>query len=426
MKNVRFSIRYLCLASIMIPSLMINIPNSSASPISSGNVLRASGIFRVAPTETRAPATMWKMIATGSNGSTTCGITSKGGAYCWGSNNYGALGGDHYPSSGLYYSSKVPEQVWGLSSGVTSIGVGDDFACALTKLGDVYCWGHNDQWQLGDNGHFGVGVDVPFPEKIGGFDGPVKSISVGMTNSCAITTKKTLYCWGAHGSLNKIGDWFGASEPSRVVLLEGDTAVVSSGANHTCAVTVLGSAFCWGRNDNGQLGNGTNSLDTSGPVSGLLHDVVGISAGGNHSCALKGNGRMYCWGSNEFGQLGTGDKKSSLVPREVKWLKAKVDSVFAGNNYTCAITAAKVAICWGQGMNGSLGYVSSLGSTAPQIVKDLRSNIGQLSASVNGSQTCATTTSGLSYCWGVSFLRPKDKLSPKDLAAPQLIAKPKI
>jgi hypothetical protein len=49
-------------------------------------------------------------------------------------------------------------QVSGLTSGVTAVSAGNDFACALTASGGVDCWGYES---LGDNNsHSSVPVQV--------------------------------------------------------------------------------------------------------------------------------------------------------------------------------------------------------------------------------------------------------------------------
>jgi len=75
--------------------------------------------------------------------SVTCGLTANGKAFCWGDNQYGALG------DGTNISSSVPVAVVGGRT-FASISTGEHFACAVTTDGVPYCWGKNDYQQLGD------------------------------------------------------------------------------------------------------------------------------------------------------------------------------------------------------------------------------------------------------------------------------------
>jgi alpha-tubulin suppressor-like RCC1 family protein len=74
----------------------------------------------------------------------SCGITSVGGVKCWGENQYGNLG-----NGGISYGFSIVD-VSGLTSGVAAISTGGTFACALSSVGKVYCWGDNTFGQLGD------------------------------------------------------------------------------------------------------------------------------------------------------------------------------------------------------------------------------------------------------------------------------------
>lgn len=75
--------------------------------------------------------------------SITCAVTAACSAKCWGTGGYGGLG------SGIGVST-VPTDASGLSSGVTSIAVGIDHACAATTT-ETKCWGLNFYGQLGNN-----------------------------------------------------------------------------------------------------------------------------------------------------------------------------------------------------------------------------------------------------------------------------------
>ena len=64
--------------------------------------------------------------------------------------------------------------------------------CARRSTGRLYCWGYNFFGQLGD----GTTTErrVPTPEAGGATDW--RSVSVGMSSTCATTTDSRAYCWG--------------------------------------------------------------------------------------------------------------------------------------------------------------------------------------------------------------------------------------
>jgi alpha-tubulin suppressor-like RCC1 family protein len=73
----------------------------------------------------------------------TCGVTTGGVAYCWGSNAFGKLG------DGADSRSTTPVAVAGGLS-FASVSAGGNHTCGVTTGGDAYCWGWNNTGQLGN------------------------------------------------------------------------------------------------------------------------------------------------------------------------------------------------------------------------------------------------------------------------------------
>jgi alpha-tubulin suppressor-like RCC1 family protein len=103
------------------------------------------------------------MIATGTRPNSplthSCGITSDGTAYCWGSNDLGQLG------DGTTTGKLVPTPV-ATSDKFVAIGAGDTFSCAMRADRKVLCWGDNALGQLGSGvagGFSSTPVEVPSP-----------------------------------------------------------------------------------------------------------------------------------------------------------------------------------------------------------------------------------------------------------------------
>jgi alpha-tubulin suppressor-like RCC1 family protein len=74
----------------------------------------------------------------------TCAVAS-GSAYCWGYNFYGQVG-----SGKDQQNVSTPVKVMNLPDGIVDIATGDQHTCAVREGGDTYCWGNNEQGQLGD------------------------------------------------------------------------------------------------------------------------------------------------------------------------------------------------------------------------------------------------------------------------------------
>lgn len=92
--------------------------------------------------------------------------------------------------------------------------IGGGFTCVRRTVGDVLCWGDNEQGQLG------VGTITTFE--------PSPAASAGLDD---------------------------------IVQIE----VASEGA-HACAVRTTGHVACWGQNVLGQLGNGSTSASSPTPT----------------------------------------------------------------------------------------------------------------------------------------------------------------
>ncbi len=231
-----------------------------------------------------------------SGGSTTCGLTSGGSAYCWGANDWGQLGigssdEDAHPS---------PEAVSGGLSFATVIAGGTS-TCGVTGAGSAYCWGRNNWGQLGD----GTTTDRLAPVAVSG--GLVFAVVAPGPHTCGVTTGGNVYCWGWN-EWGQLGDGTTSNRTTPVPVSGGlSFASVIAGNRHTCGATTGGSAYCWGANDNGQLGDGElyDFITIPVAVSGGL-SFASLTAGGGHTCGLTTAGSVYCWGWNLWGQLGDG------------------------------------------------------------------------------------------------------------------------
>jgi alpha-tubulin suppressor-like RCC1 family protein len=177
---------------------------------------------------------------------------------------------------------------------------------------------------------------------------------------------RTLRCWGFN-AYGQLGDFSGRDSNSPVVVRDMSSVIaVSAGRRHTCAITSDRGSWCWGAGDNGQLSNGeppsSDPLPTQ--VLELPEAAVEIGAGGFHSCARAASGAVYCWGDNSTGQLGDGTTTERHVPVRVTGLPA-ARSISLGDSHTCATTADDRVFCWGNGTDGRLGDGTSTQRNSP-------------------------------------------------------------
>ncbi len=174
-------------------------------------------------------------------------------------------------------------------------------------------------------------------------------------------------------------------------------AAVSAGGIHTCGATRAGAVFCWGWNSRGQLGDGTSGNERSRPVR-VTGDVsfTAVSAGDRYTCGLTAAGAAYCWGLN-VGQLGDGTTTDRSSPVPVSG-GLSFTSLSTGFRHTCGVTAAGAAYCWGANRNaGQLGDGTSTDRLAPVAVAG---GLTFTAVSAGDFHTCGITAAGAAYCWG--------------------------
>ena len=313
----------------------------------------------------------------------TCLVASDGRLFCWGGNDQGQLG-----TSGS--RSSTPSAV-GAELRFAAIAPGLGHSCALARGGGAWCWGENDHGQLGDRTQAARGSPV---RAAAGHT--FRSIAAGAAHTCGVDTRGAAWCWGsdAHGQL---GDG-GAADRATPVSVAGGLRFRSLdvGWNFTCGTTESGRAYCWGDNSAGQLGDGTTA-DRRQPsaVQGSIQ-FQAVTAGSAHACGVTPAGEAYCWGRNASGELGDGSTSPRSTPVRVRSSERFV-AVAAGAVHTCAVTSDGEGWCWGRNTYGQLGNGGTSDSVEPVRVAG-----GHTFTSVRafGSHTCGTTVSGEAFCWG--------------------------
>ena len=317
----------------------------------------------------------------------TCGLRRDGTAFCWGSNDDGELG------TGTRGSSLAPVAV-STALKFASVSAGWGFACGLTTVGAAYCWGNADT----EGGPVpGNAIQRRVPSAVPG-SLTFASLSAAFTHVCGVTTAGAVYCWGENAGRLGNGAMEDSPRPVRATS-QATFKSVSAGLTHTCALATDGRAFCWGDNRTGALGTGDTTFHSRpAAVQGTLR-FTKISAGNLYTCGVATDDTAYCWGRNEYGELGNGTTSESRTPRAVAGghkFKSIHTHHAGGRSRTCGLTTAGAAYCWGS-ESESLGQFSTDDDTKPgPVVGDLTF----ASMSLGFSHACGVTTDGRIYCWG--------------------------
>ena len=336
----------------------------------------------------------------------SCVLTELSGVrrvYCWGSNDKGQLGNGQ-SGNGKY--SAVPVKVGGdiVGKNVTAIGGTGDVSCAIAD-GKIYCWGSNEEGELGYNAPSRPTLSpYPVPVATGGdpywrLQPGYKAVKLSTSGTrsqtmCAIMDTGIAYCWGqaefGQTGSTAFASYYNYGQPVRVTVISNVTDISQDGysyeathlafhysrAPHVCAIA-SGKVYCWGGAGDGQSGDSAYDDTTyrtyTAPkeVKGLPGVPKRIAVGLGQSCALvelsDGKHKVYCWGANELGQLGVGVNKTasqllySRTPQPVHvgpgGLPSSEDVVTlaAGANRSCAIMTNKRAYCWGLNTDGQIG-----------------------------------------------------------------------
>ena len=140
-----------------------------------------------------------------------------------------------------------------------------------------------------------------------GLPGPVQSVSSGSSHVCALVHNGGAWCWGYNNN-GQLGDGntSNSSTPVAVTGVPLNMAQIAAADDHTCALLVNETVKCWGLNSAGQLGDGTTSNSSTPVAVAGLTDVAQIAVGDAYSCALLASGDVQCWGFNNLGELGNG------------------------------------------------------------------------------------------------------------------------
>ncbi len=325
---------------------------------------------------------------------TSCAVLADGSVVCW-----GELRGN--PMAGF---SDVPVSIAELKGTARAVTLGDGHACVLA--GGVQCWGDNGLGQLG-NGSVNLNEFIPTPVEVVGLGGggiTVISAATGGNHTCVVQNGG-VKCWGdgADGQLGD-GSMTASPVPVDVVGLPGSVVDVSAGGTHTCALTAGGGVLCWGDNARGQLGNGST---TGSPVPvgvvGLSSGVLAVSAGFEHTCAITASRKVVCWGDDHAGELGDGNATYNLVTTPIPATDASpnIVGISASQDDTCAFTADGRLACWGNDSWGQLGDAKNPNveyKLAPVVPAALTA--GVVSVSTGFRDTCAILSDGTAMCWG--------------------------
>lgn len=129
----------------------------------------------------------------------TCGVTTGGDAYCWGAGQFGQLG------NGSRTTQRTPVRVTGGHT-YTAVSIGTNHSCALAVGGQLWCWGNNGLSQLAGAPTETCPLPPPSIGGVPCTSTPIpaasglefRALGTGGYHTCVIGTGGGAYCWGAN------------------------------------------------------------------------------------------------------------------------------------------------------------------------------------------------------------------------------------
>ena len=313
-----------------------------------------------------------KRIVAGTNH--TCVLATDGTVWCWGQNGNGNLG------DGTFLIRGIPVQAL-LGTTAVMISAGGSTTCASLSDDSLKCWGKGNSGQIGNNATLLSNATPVYTSLVpaslsvpGSFT--VGHLEIGSAHSCAISVLGDAWCWGdvADGRLG-ITQELNVLIPTARASLGRTASEVAAGGAHTCALLTNGSVTCFGYNDTGQLGQtptqpaSSNAIPT---VVTLAATATHISAGKQFTCALLSTAVVHCFGDNASGQLGSDSFGAAReTPGAVSGLTGTVVDVVAGTGHACAVMSTGQVRCWGLNDQGQLGIRSKINASSATAIATL-------------------------------------------------------
>jgi alpha-tubulin suppressor-like RCC1 family protein len=319
------------------------------------------------PTKVSLPNNDRFVTLAGGANRTWCGLAVSGKVYCW---------GDHHIGSYFITTSRTPVAVeFPHEMTITEVHSGYSNGCALNTDGELWCWGDILESGSGQTEPMRTPVKVAIPnsERVVDFDNGGAS--------CAVTEVGNIYCWGHSNGEGQLGIGnttnfaYAVSVTPLKVLTPADVkfASVTTGLEHSCALSTEGKGFCWGDNYQGLYGNDSYSNSEGHLPTPMVvpndEELTLISTGWYHTCVITISGKTWCFGRGDFGELGTGTTlggktyRTPLVPSGTQF-----KTLSAALGTTCAIDLVDKVWCWG-GLNwGTNGNGRLEASLRPEVI----------------------------------------------------------
>jgi alpha-tubulin suppressor-like RCC1 family protein len=375
----------------------------------------------------------------------SCYLRNDGTVWCWGSNSNGMIGqapsGTNCPGNdelGPLPCIPQPTQIQGLPANnpIVQIRVAEYHACAMATDQTVWCWGFNDQTNLGQcqsatqlvQSQWPLQIFYPDPPKVSmpgdGADGGKGDNSDGGTT----------VTWASAPSTNPHSPTGRTCPGAPLKILPPNSGDYKStftvGGEHTCVIDTSGKLMCWGENLTAPVGGQAGQdfhvfLSLEGPLEvngsaalGTQSEIISVSSGDDWTALLTAAGRVYGWGGNQDGELtsllvsggvnlnsactsdGTTpvpDCTWSSSPTNIPFSSGAVGSLAIDDETGCALVEGAL-YCWGNGTTGLMQSNTLMNAFYPTPL----STEGTILYGGVNAETMFISSGGAISCWGAN------------------------
>jgi len=366
-------------------------------------------ICRSSPGQTIAGGTIWKQVSVACNH--MAAIKTDGTLWTWGSNYCGQLGTncltticvDPIVGASCPIATVVTPNCWKFdaTTGANNFREMSTNNSTTTPVAHaaITCDGRLWLWGCQCVGNFGAGAyggRSSSPVQTIGAATTWKQVVIEGSNTFAIKTDGTLWCWGI--CLSFAGAYSTCS-PSQTVQ-GGTTWKQVSFSQSVFAVKTDGTLWGWGPGGSGIL----QCASSCSPIQiGSATNWCQVSTNTSSAAGIKTDGTLWTWGCNTLGQVGNGATTgaASGVSSPVQTIATGTTwkSVSVGSGVMAAIKTDGTLWVWGCGQCGRLGNGLTVNWCSPGQTIAGGTTWKMVCTGADG-QMFAVKTDGTGWAWG--------------------------